>query len=37
MDSEPPPLGYLVEGDFQVNTYLEITIWRLQLAKDHLI
>lgn len=37
MDSEPPPLGYLVEGNFHVNTYLEITIWRLQLAKDHLI
>ncbi len=37
MDSEPPPVGYLVEGDFHIKTYLEITMWRLQLAKDHLI
>jgi len=37
MEGEPPPLGYLVEGDFHIKTYLEITIWRLQLAKDHLI
>ena len=37
MEGEPPPLGYLVEGDLHINTYLEITIWRLQLAKDHLI
>jgi len=37
MGSEPPPLGYLVEGDFHIDTYLEITIWRLQLARDHLL
>jgi hypothetical protein len=37
MNSEPPPLGYLIQGDFHITTYLEITIWRLQLAKDHLI
>ena len=37
MDSQPPPGGYLVEGDFHIKTYLEITIWRLQLARDHLI
>jgi len=37
MYSQPPPLGYLVEGDISINTYLEITIWRLQLAKDHLL
>lgn len=37
MDSQPPPVGYLVEGDLYIKTYLEITIWRLQLAKDHLI
>ncbi len=37
MDSQTPPLGYLVEGDLHIKTYLEITIWRLQLAKVHLI
>jgi hypothetical protein len=37
MDSQPPPVGYLVEGDFHIKTYLGITIWRLQLTKDNLI
>lgn len=37
MDSQPPPVGYFVEGDIHINTYLAITIWRLQLAKDHLM
>lgn len=37
MHTLPPPAGYLVDGDFSVSTYLEITIWRLQLAKDHLL
>ena len=37
MDSYPPPVGYLVEGDIHINTYLETTIWRLQLAKDQLM
>jgi hypothetical protein len=37
MDSQPPPVGYLAEGDLYIKTYLEITIWRLQLARDHLI
>lgn len=37
MDSHPPPVGYLVEGDLHIRTYLEITIWRLQWARDHLI
>ena len=37
MNSYSPPVGYLVEGDIHINTYLEITIWRLQLAKDQLI
>jgi hypothetical protein len=37
MHTLPPPAGYLVEGGAFVSTYLEITIWRLQLAKDHLL
>jgi hypothetical protein len=37
MDSQPPPAGYLIEGDFSIKTYLGITLWRLQLAKDQLI
>jgi hypothetical protein len=37
MHTLAPPAGYLVEGDVSVSTYLEITIWRLQLAKDHLL
>jgi hypothetical protein len=37
MDSYPPPGGYLVEGDIHIGTYLDITIWRLQLAKDQLM
>lgn len=37
MGNRPPPDGYLVEGDLHTETYLEITIWRLQLARDHLI
>ena len=37
MDSYPPPDGYVVEGDIHIGTYLDITMWRLQLAKDQLM